>query len=303
MVASLAEGAVMIPLPRDRVPYSAIIDRPTLRLPGDARVVVWTIVNVEDWDIAGPMPRQVLPAPSGAQVIPDVPNWAWHEYGMRVGFWRLKAALDLHAIKATLSVNASVCLNYPRVAQAARDAGWEFMAHAFVQKPIHLVADQCDAIRRSIATIRDFTGRAPRGWLGPGLTETLDTVDLLKAEGIEYVADWVLDEQPCVIGTAHGPLVSLPYTVELNDIPMMMVQHHRAEEMYDRAMAQFERLHQEGAASARVMAIAVHPYITGVPHRIAAFERVYAALACRPGVLFWTGEQILEWFTAQAANA
>jgi allantoinase len=99
--------------PGDQIPYSAIIDRPVLRLPKSARVVVWVIVNVEEWDIQGPMPRTVLPPPSGAQVIPDVPNFAWSEYGMRVGFWRLKSVLDKHKIKATLAINGSVCLTYP----------------------------------------------------------------------------------------------------------------------------------------------------------------------------------------------
>src|SRR4030095_3290185 len=97
------EKELVMAFPRDQIPYSAIVDRPPLRLPKAARVVVWTIVNVEEWDIQGPMPRTVLPAPSGAQVIPDVPNFAWAEYGMRIGFWRLKSVLDKHKIKPTLA--------------------------------------------------------------------------------------------------------------------------------------------------------------------------------------------------------
>ena len=128
--------------PREQIAYSAIIDRPTLRLPKSARVVVWTIVNVEEWDIQGPMPRTVLPPPGGAQVIPDVPNFAWFEYGMRVGFWRLKSVLDKHKIKATLAINGSVCVSYPRIAEAAKNADWEFMGHGFIQKPVHLLEDQ-----------------------------------------------------------------------------------------------------------------------------------------------------------------
>ena len=179
------EVEIMV-LPRDRFEYSASVDRPQLKLPGDARVVVWTIVNVEEWDIQEPMPRGVLPAPGGATPIPDVPNWAWHEYGMRVGFRRLKAALDKHDVKATASINASVCLSYPRVAEAIRDGGWEFMGHGFTQKALNLVNNEQAMIRQSIDTIRDFTGKPPRGWLGPGLTETWDTLEILAAEGIEY---------------------------------------------------------------------------------------------------------------------
>jgi hypothetical protein len=96
-------------------------------------------------------------------------------------------------------------------------------------------------------------------------------------------------------------LVALPYTVELNDIAMMPVQHHRATEFYDRCMDQFERLYEEGRERAKVMAIAVHPYISGVPHRTKYFERVLEALKSKPGVLFWTGEQILRWYEESAA--
>ena len=104
------------------------------------------------------MPRTVLPPPSGAQVIPGVSNFAWSEYGMRVGFWRLKSVLDRYKIKATLAINASVCLSYPRIAEASRDAGWEFMGHGFVQRPMHLVENQREAIRKSVEVIRKFTG-------------------------------------------------------------------------------------------------------------------------------------------------
>lgn len=285
-------------IPAKRLQYSAIVDRPPLRLPGAARLVVWPIVNVEVWDILRPMPRQVLPPPAGASLLPDLPHWAWHEYGMRVGFWRLKAALDRLGITPTLSINARVCLDYPRVAQAAHDAGWEFMGHCYDQRPIHLELDQRAAIRETVEVIRKFTGRAPCGWLGPGLTETLDTPDLLAEAGVRYVADWVIDDEPCEIATAHGPLVTMPYTVELNDISMMMVQHHPASEFVTRCMDYFERVYAESKNRAKVMAIAVHPYISGVPHRIKYFETVFETLRKRKGVLFWTGERTLEWYLA-----
>src|SRR3712207_1156626 len=106
------------------------------------RVAVWPVVNVEHWLIGNSMPRQVLVAPTGAQLLPDVANWGWHEYGMRVGFWRLLAAFESRAIRPTLSVNGAVCEAYPRVAAAARDAGWEFMGHGFVQVPTHKVESE-----------------------------------------------------------------------------------------------------------------------------------------------------------------
>jgi allantoinase len=291
-----------VKLPRERFDYSAIVDRPRLRLPRSARVAVWTIVNVEEWDIQGPMPRTVLPPPGGGSVVPDVPNWAWHDYGMRVGFWRLKAALDRARIPATLAINASVCLSYPRVAEAARDASWEFMGHSFVQKPLHAVPDQREVIRKSVETLRKFTGRAPRGWLGPGLTETWETLDVLAEEGIEYVSDWVNDDQPYEIKTTGRPLVMVPYTLEINDIPMMLIQHHESRVLFERARDQFDRLYEEGGRTARVMAIAVHPYISGVPHRIRYFEQIYAYMKKRRGVWFCKGEEILDWYRSAAGR-
>lgn len=294
--------------PAGRLAYRAAIDRPPLLLPGGKRVAVWPVVNVEHWLIENPMPRQVLVAPTGAQLLPDLANWAWHEYGMRVGFWRLLAAFEARGIRPTLSVNGSVCEAYPRVAGAARDLGWEFMGHGYEQVPTHRVPDERAMIRRTVDAIRTFTGEAPVGWLGPGLTETLSTPDLLAEAGLRYVADWVVDDRPCRVGTAHGPLVAMPYSVELNDIPVVMIQHHPAEELLRRGLAQVERLAAEAAgdgsmSGAKVMCVAFHPYITGVPHRIAVLERLLDALLARDDVLFWQGREILDWYLGSGDDA
>ena len=283
-------------LPKDRVPYSAIVDRPALKLPDGARLAVWTIVNVEEWSIERAMPRMVLSPPQGQPLLPDLPNWSWHEYGMRVGYWRFHEVLKKFGVKATLAINGSVIKSYPRVAEAALKAGWEFMGHGYIQRPMHHVEDQRAAIQQTVAEIKSFTGKKPRGWESPGLTETYDTIDWLAEAGIEYVADWVLDDQPVKIQTAHGPIVSVPYTVEMNDISMMVLQNHPSEEWLRRGIDQFDRLYLEGEQSARVMAISVHPYITGVPHRIGYLDKLYEYISQRPGVLMWKGEQILDWY-------
>jgi peptidoglycan/xylan/chitin deacetylase (PgdA/CDA1 family) len=287
---------------RERIPYSPIVDRPSLKLPGGARVAVWTIVNVEEWSDARAMPRTVLPPPYGQPLLPDLPNWAWHEYGMRVGFWRFLEVLKSFNLKATLAINGNVCKSYPPVAKAALDAGWEFMGHGFVQQPTHHVKDQRKMIRDTIAAIRKFTGHAPRGWESPGLTETLDTLDILHDEGIEYVADWVLDDQPCRIKTKTGSIVSVPYTVEMNDISMMQIQNHPSSEWLRRGIDTFDRLWKDGEKIPRVMAISVHPYITGAPHRIGYLEKLYQYILSREGVMMWTGEQILDWYLKKKAG-
>jgi allantoinase len=283
-------------IPRERAPYSAIVDRPPLKLPGDARLVVWTIVNLEFWDISRPMARQVLPAPTGQVLLPDVPNWSWHEYGMRVGVWRFFDLYRRLGIRPTLSINARVCEDYQRVAQQALDAGWEFMGHAYEQMPIHRVDDQKAMIERSVAVLERFTGEKPVGWLGPGLTQTEDTPELLAAAGIKYIGDWVYDDEPTEIRTANGPLVTLPYSVELNDIPMMLVQHHESEYFTRRCIDTFDRLYCEGQDRAKIMAIAIHPYISGQPHRIKYLEAVYDHLNRHAGVIHWNGREILEWY-------
>jgi allantoinase len=283
-------------LPRERCEFSAIVDRPPLKLPGNNRVVVWTIVNYEVWDIGKPMARQILPAPTGVPQLPDVPNWSWHEYGMRVGCWRFFDLYRKLGIRPTLSVNARVCDDYPRVAAEARDLGWEFMGHAFEQRPIHKETDQKAMIHRSMDRLEQFTGKRPVGWLGPGLTQTLETPELLVEAGVKYIGDWVYDDEPTVIKTAKGPLVTLPYTVELNDIPMMIVQHHDSDHLYKRAVETFDQLYEESAQRPKFMAIAVHAYISGQPFRIKPLTAIYDYVNRFDGVLHWNGEQIYDWY-------
>jgi allantoinase len=202
--------------------------------PNGAKVLVFFVINIEEWGIERPMPRQVLTAPTNLPVVPDLANWAWHEYGMRVGFWRMLKACEARGIKPTLSINGNVCNAYPAVAQAAHEAGWEFMGHGFKQIPTHQIDDQRAMVRETVETIARFTGAPPVGWLGPGLTQTLETTDILAEHGIRYCADYVVDDVPVPVRTSHGPIWSMPYSVELNDIPMIMVQHHRAAELQER---------------------------------------------------------------------
>ncbi|HMN78698.1 MAG TPA: polysaccharide deacetylase family protein [Burkholderiaceae bacterium] len=249
------------------------------------------------------MPRTILPPPMGHPRLPDVPNWAWHEYGMRVGFWRFLDALGSRGLKATFAVNGAACETYREACVAARDAGWEFIGHGFVQKPMHEVEDEAAAIADTIRAIEGVVGARPRGWESPGIAETDRTLDLLADAGIEYVADWVLDEQPVLLRTHGGSIVSMPYTVEINDVVISAVQQLRSDEILLRGRDQFDRLYLDGARGARVMAISIHPYLTGVPHRIKYLEALYDYLLAHEGVVMWTGSQILDWYRSQPAMA
>jgi len=289
-------------LPTERLAYSPIAGRKKLTLPGGARLVVWVIVNVEEWDINETMPRTVLTPPAGGSPMPDIPNWAWHEYGNRVGFWRMLAVFDDFRIPAVLAINGSAITRYAPIARAAQERGWEFIGHGFSQKNMQKIADERDDIRKTAAAIRAVTGKSPRGWLGPGLTETWQTPDLLAEEGYDYVCDWVLDDQPVVLKTRGKPIVNLPYTQECNDVAMMLIQHHKASEYQDRAVDQFDQLYADAADSARVMALVVHPYIMGAPHRLKYFRNALSHIAGHADVVFWTGEQILDWYVAQTTG-
>jgi allantoinase len=240
-------------LPTERLDYSTISQRKKLSLPGGARLALWVIVNVEEWDINETMPRTVLTPPAGGSPMPDIPNWAWHEYGNRVGFWRMLEVFDDLRVPAVLAINGSAIARYTAIVDAARERNWEFIGHGFSQKNMQKVADEAADIAKTSTAIREATGKNPRGWLGPGLTETWNTPDLLAEAGYDYVCDWVLDDQPVVLKTRGKPIVNLPYTQECNDVAMMLIQHHKASEYFDRAIDQFEQLYRDARDSARVM--------------------------------------------------
>ncbi len=283
-------------LPTDRIDYSPITERAPLKLPAGARMAVWVIVNVEEWDATQPMPRTVLTPPAGGSPSPDIPNWAWHEYGNRVGFWRFIRVLDDFAIPAVLAINGSAIAAYPAIVRAAVERDWEFIGHGFTQRNMQKVPDERADIRKVREAIASATGRPPRGWLGPGLTETWETPDLLVEEGYDYLADWVLDDQPVWLKTRSKPILNVPYTQECNDVAMMLIQHHKASEYAERALDQFEQIYIDSEESARIMALVVHPYIMGAPHRLKYFRRVFETIHKKSDVLFWNGAQIADWF-------
>ena len=152
--------------------------------------------------------------------------------------------------------------------KACIDNGWELNAHSYDQVPMHKLDDQRATINKSMDIIEEFSGRRPRGWFGPGLTQTFDTIDHLAEAGIEYIGDWVLDDEPVTLKTAHRPIVALPYNFEIHDIVM------------------------------KIMAIACHPYLSGAPHRIAHVQRAFEEILGHEGVVAWDGAKILDWYLA-----
>lgn len=285
--------------PAERAPYSAIDDRPPLTLPGSGRMILWPLLSLEVWDIERAMARTVLPPPQHQPMLPDVPNWSWHEYGMRVGFWRLRRLFDEMDIRATVTLNGRVCDTYPRVLEACLESNWELNAHAYEQIPMHKVEDQRESIRKTVDAIKAFSGARPRGWFGPGLTETFETLDYLAEAGFEYIGDWAFDDQPVPLATEHGEIVSLPYNFEIHDIVVSLIQNQPAHLYRDRAIDYFDTIYAEAEETVRVMSFAVHPYISGSPHRIRYIREALEYMLSKPGVVVMTGDQILDWYLAQ----
>ena len=289
-------GSTNATMVQKRTTLASMVARAKLTLPDSKRMVVWVIVNVEEWDITKTMPRMVLTPPAGGSPMPDIPNWAWHEYGNRVGFWRFIEVFDALRIKASLAINGSAIMAYEPISKAALDRGWEFIGHGLTQTNLQKVENEREDITKTSSAIEAFTGQKPRGWLGPGLTETWDTPDLLVEAGYDYVCDWVLDDQPVWLKTRTKPILNIPYTQECNDVAMMLIQHHVAAEYRNRAIDQFNQIYADSSRSARVMALVVHPYIMGAPHRLKYFREALEHMVSAKDVAFWTGAEIRDWF-------
>ncbi len=286
----------------DRLKFDSIAGRPRLRWSNGARVAVWVIPNIEYFHITahGASIRQ-NPVP----MKPDIPNHSWREYGPRVGVWRLMELMQRFRVPGTVALNAAVCDHYPEILEEARRLEWEFMGHGWTNAE-SLTGLSEDGERALLRRVRDrmkaYFGVAPRGWLSPALNETWATPDLLKEEGYEYTCDWVHDDQPTWLSTHAGPLMTMPYSLEVNDLPAFVARHTSPEDFYRMICAQFDQLHEEGERQARVMAIALHPFVIGTPHRIRALADAFRYLQGRSGVWFATAGEIADDFVRQTSD-
>ncbi|WP_437316449.1 polysaccharide deacetylase family protein [Sorangium sp. So ce385] len=284
------------PQQHDRFPYSAIPDRPPLRWPNGARVAVWVIPNIEHFLFDRPS-ASIIAATAG--LVPDVLNYSWRDYGVRVGVWRMMDVMEKHGVKGTAALNADVCRHYPRIIEGGNALGWEWMGHGTNNST--LINGQSEEEERQligsvIDAVRQSTGQRPRGWLSPGLTESHRTLDLLAAAGVEYVANWVNDEQPYPMRVKSGSVLSLPYSVEINDYTAFLEQGQSGE-MFGRMICdQFDVLYEDGARSGRVMAICLHPFLSGHPHRSKYLARALAHVTSRREVWVTTGGEIADWY-------
>jgi allantoinase len=287
---------------RERLNSQNSNNKQKLLLKDNKKIILWVIVNLEVWDANLAQPRNILPPPMGIPMLPDLPNWSWHEYGMRIGFWRLLKTLKERKICSTLALNATVVDHYPETVKAAMEEKWEPMGHGYIQRPMHKVENEFVDIKSAINKIEDFTNTKVIGWESPGLTETLDTLDILSDNGIKYTANWPIDDLPVDLKVNSGKrMVTLPYPIEINDVVMTSIQTHKSDEIYNRGKLQFDRLYKESDENPKIMAISVHPYLTGVPHRILFFEKLLDYILEHDGVEIMTGKQIYNWYIEQVS--
>ncbi len=285
-----------------RVPYRMSSERAPLTPLGGKPLMVHVVVNVEYWPFDQAMPRAALPAPHGKSPIPDVGNFAWVEYGMRTGLPRFLRLLGERGLPASTFMNAACADVYPSAAEAMVTAGWEFVGHGWVQRSLQFEDDEKAVIEKSLARLEALTGKKTRGWFGPGSGESFDTPDLLCAAGIDWLSDWFVDDLPCWMQTVHGPLLAMPYTIELNDVPLYVVQQQPSDEMLRRLEMTLRVFDVECASQPRVLTIALHPHVMGVPHRCDVLARVLDMLMTRDDTVFVTGSEIADWYTAQDAG-
>jgi allantoinase len=282
-----------------RIPYQMASDRKRLLPPRPGKpLIVHIVVNVEYWPFDQPMPRKLLPGPHGNDKIPDVPNFSWVEYGMRTGFPRILHALQRRELPASTTINASVIDIYPRAAEAMLEAGWEFMGHGWTQKALQNEPDEGAVIDKCIERIGRFTGKKVRGWLGAGLSETMNTPDVLKSRGVDYLCDWVVDDLPTWMRTESGPMIAAPYSLDINDGPLWAGWGMHSNVQYDRVVWTLETFEEELKNNCRILVLPLHPHLVGVPHRMNWFNRILDLLLAREDTVFMNGAEIADWYAS-----
>jgi peptidoglycan/xylan/chitin deacetylase (PgdA/CDA1 family) len=269
-------------------------------LPGNARLALWINPNVEYFGLDDVMPGTVNErVPRNSAKVPNVRNWSVRDYGNRVGIWRLMDTLSRYGIRASAALNSELCDHHPEIIQEAVSRGWEFLGHG-ITNALRINEMSADDERAAIFDVVDRIEKAagvrPTGWLGPGLAETWNTLEYLSEAGIRYICDWVNDDQPYTMDTGTPPMVSLPYSVQTNDVPAYFDMKVSVPEFEAMLKRQFDVLYREGETSARVMAIAVHPFVTGQPHRIGALDAALEYICGHEGVWLATGQEIVEHY-------
>jgi peptidoglycan/xylan/chitin deacetylase (PgdA/CDA1 family) len=287
--------------------YVPIVERQPLRWPDGKRVALILTLNLETWDLlkdtdrpyyAGgpPILPDVLPGN-----IPDFPNFTWREYGQRIGAFRLFDLFDEMKVRPSCTINAVTALRRRALLDAALQRGCEILAHNYEQGELltefaNDPAREREVIARTLAVFEKAVGRKARGWLSSSLRGTMNTADILAEHGLTFYCDLMNDDQPYLIRTPHGPIVSTPYTNEINDFTLLARRNHTTDEFRDVLIEELRVLYKEGAASGRMMNVGLHPHVSGRAYRIRALREFIRYAKKLKGVWWATREQIADWY-------
>ncbi|MET9862218.1 polysaccharide deacetylase family protein [Streptomyces smyrnaeus] len=273
--------------------YSPITERPPISWPGGARVAAYIGLNIEHFLLDRPSTSLW---PGTADLVPDALNYGWRDYGVRVGIWRTIESLDRHGIRASALLNSAVADHYPQIIEAGRVRDWAWLAHGRTNSILQTGMGR-DEERRFLTDIVDTiaaaTGQRPRGWMGPGLTETFHTPGLLAELGLTYLLDWTNDDQPYRLNVPG--MLSVPYSVELNDL-LLFGKGVTGPQFVQIVKDQYEQLHADSAHSGRVMALALHPFVIGQPFRHKYLDEALEYLAAQPDIWLTTSDEIAEHY-------
>jgi peptidoglycan/xylan/chitin deacetylase (PgdA/CDA1 family) len=287
--------------------YVPLPDRAPLRWPNKARLALIVTINLEYWDLlkqsdqpyyAGGPP--VIPDPMPGNV-PDFPNFSWREYGQRVGIWRMIDTFDNAGVPASCTMNAKMGTERKAVIDAVNQRGWELVAHNYEQGDLltnyHFDRDaEAELIAKALTVYEQTVGRKARGWLSSSLRSTTQTADILVEQGLSFICDYMNDEQPYMIHTPSGPIVSTPYSVEINDFTFFHRRGMSTSATLELLKEQFDQLYLEGESSGRLMNIGLHPHVAGHPYRIRALREFLEYAKGFDGVWWATREEIADWY-------
>lgn len=283
--------------PRERVSYSPIIDRPKITWPGDARVALWISPNIEYYELVPPVTSSRR-SPWPRMPSPDVQQYSYRDYGNRVGIWRMTDACDEFDIRCTVSLNLGVLDHYPEIADVITSRDWSVMSHGIYNtRYLNEMSedDEREWLQDNIDSLKRHTGKQLLGMLGPAISSTLRTPDIMADLGLIYHADWVHDDQPVPIRVESNKLVSVPYSYELDDAPVFAFNYDGAY-FADICKRQFDVLYEEGAVSGRVMCIALHPFLIGQPHMIRYLRDIFSYIRSRDEVWMATADEIARYY-------
>ena len=276
--------------------YWPIIERPKLEWPKGARVAFWLGLNIEYYEIDKPSTSIF---PGTATLVPDPLNYGWRDYGPRVGIWRMMEVMDKHGVRGSVLLNSDVCRYYPQIVEQGNKRNWVWLAHGknnSIFQANMTLEEEKSYLNEVVTTIREHTGHQPKGWLGPALTETFNTPDLLAELGLTYILDWCNDDQPYPVNVKSGRMISVPYSIEVNDIPLFVGKSLSGEDFYRVLVDQFEVLYEAAEKTGQVMVVGLHPFVVGLPFRLKYLERALAHITGEKNVWVTTSDEIAAWY-------